>query len=129
MGYKNFQVPKTIYLPVPTLTITIQEYKNAYGIDLLDFFEIDDDTIRLKMSAFKNTNIYLVADGGTFSEGVGVYPVLEKSQSHYDENDPDSYASIICGVYIANNEELSGLSMALSHDDGLDITKAVVYLY
>lgn len=36
MGYKNFQVPKTVYLPCSFVAMTLEEYKNAYGIDLVD---------------------------------------------------------------------------------------------
>ena len=36
MGYKNFQVPKTIYLPCSPVAMTLEEYKNTYGIDLID---------------------------------------------------------------------------------------------
>lgn len=40
MAYENLNVCKEIYLPIPDQTMKRQEYKDRFGIDLKDVFEL-----------------------------------------------------------------------------------------
>lgn len=56
MGYPAFGKVKTIVLPVPGEQMKFTEYKEKYGIDLKEFFEVKENDINLKN--VKNAVIY-----------------------------------------------------------------------
>ena len=58
MGYKMPIVCKELYLPVPYVSMTIKQYKEAYGIDLTPWIKLEDGNIRLIFP--KNTKVYVV---------------------------------------------------------------------
>ena len=43
MGYPIFGKVKTITLPLPAVNMSIEEYKNHYGIDLKPYIELMED--------------------------------------------------------------------------------------
>lgn len=70
MAYKNFQVIKEIYIPVDLNDdgISLDEYKQEYGIDLNELCLFDGGGITLKPKA-KGAKLFIVSEHG-------VYPLI-----------------------------------------------------
>ena len=47
-GYKHVGKIKEVVLPIPSDTITPEEYKKRYGIDLYDLFYVKNKTLKCK---------------------------------------------------------------------------------
>ena len=48
MGYPNFGKVKTVVLPIPNEELTLDEYKEKYGIDLRELVTVSDDYVSLR---------------------------------------------------------------------------------
>lgn len=70
MAYQTPIVCKEVYIPVDLDDdgMTLDEYKQKYGIDLNDFFSFDSGGITLKTEA-KRSKLFIVSE-------YGVYPLI-----------------------------------------------------
>ena len=59
MSYPNFGKVKTIVLPCPDEPMSIEEYKNAYGIDLRGMIVLKDNNIEFKNDILESSLILL----------------------------------------------------------------------
>lgn len=81
MGYKNFQAPKTVYLPCSFVPMTLEEYKNAYGIDLVEELGITiigDTTIDIGSHKLVEYKLVLDDESHNF-DFPRVAPICDKS--------------------------------------------------
>lgn len=72
MGYPQFGNVKTVVIPVPKEDMSVQEYKNAYGIDLRDIVLLDKGLGNLYL---KPNTFYLV----NFNTAVGSSLITNES--------------------------------------------------
>lgn len=88
-GYPNFGKVKTLVLPLPERDISIDEYKDLYGIDLREFIELTDD----KSIQFKDglPNTLVLIDDITLSESsIRLNSVTYTMHKNYIEGNQDA---------------------------------------
>lgn len=92
-SYPPFGKVKTIVLPVPTDELTYSQYKQKYGIDLKDVFEIDADYY-INFKNYRNSNILfdfteVKTITGTVTPNLIPVGCLPSASTVYDEGAED----------------------------------------
>lgn len=133
MGYPYFGKVKTIVLPLPPEQIKFAEYKEKYGIDLKEFFEVKENDINLKN--VKNAVIYfdlsdvngaapvefigeLLPLGGTIYESQSYESKVKTGAIYYRIPHYNSKDNII--------DFIGYISIEISKDEELSIDNAII---
>lgn len=97
MVYSNFGKVKTITLPFTGTEdgLTLDQYKERFGIDLLDIIELKDDFIQFKESRYSNNLILLN------HEYHGIYPAITRIKG-YNSGTSSAYLNM---VYLTFDDE------------------------
>ena len=122
MGYDIFGKSKTIVLPVPGVQgMSLEEYKNKYGIDLKDFIRLDGTRI-----TFNTNHSLILIDGSTYDglllvNGIenAIIPSTDSSLEDYVAGSSDARLTI--GVYNVEEEIVCGISFYLSRNKEFSI--------
>ena len=117
MGYPIFGKVKTLVLPLPNETYSIEEYKNKYGIDLTQFIKLNTNFGQIDFVPQLHTMICLEDIHGYGGEIFGtskIVPALTNSFSQYVSGSQDGI--FILGVYAIGEEALEGLEIRISKD-------------
>lgn len=95
MGYPNFGKVKTIVIPLPSKEMTLEEYKNHFGIDLKNFFKISASEMHFV------SNDYVILDtlesSINFSDGLWglrYQNVLGQTQETYEGGSVDGFVTL-----------------------------------
>lgn len=123
MGYQMPIVVKEIYLPVPYHDMSLEEYKEKFGIDLneiLYFGDITNGNIELKPD-YKYSKVYLLATpeyGEQAQCGILGQCVAPITGFKFNEND------ITCTYKAATEESFGfGIELSIKFDDS---TKEII---
>lgn len=121
MGYKNFQVPKDIYLPIlfeGDGIYTLEKYKESYGIDLKEYIYLDNDDMSIKLD-FGFARLTVVSDSSFSVDTYKVIPVTIIEKTHYESGVADAVA--IVGTYDSASEGNVGLKIYIPKDQDFAI--------
>ena len=94
MGYPNFGKVKTVVLPLTDEALTINEYKEKYGIDLKQFIVLDDGGFITLDNNFLDSTLILIRQ----SKSSGATTPLVPCQKVVTE-----------AAYIADNQQATTL--------------------
>lgn len=121
MGYKNFQVPKEVYLPItPNDDLTCDQYKEKYGIDIKQFIEIREGDIVVNSPSF--TKLYIVLcqhdEGFNFGGERKVVTELESiTESAYISGSSDG--ATVLGSYSNVESAFGGIALCIDKSNDL----------
>ena len=122
MGYKMSIICKELYIPVPTGEyLTLQQYKEKYGIDLKEYLSLDGNYIKCD---FGDAKVYLVSDAFKSVAGSSVVMGRGYGQIEYESGDTDGKLSIT----VDGAGEL-GLVFTIDNSEELSLDNVVVSLY
>ena len=116
MGYKNFQVSKTVYLPLTHGdNLSISEYKKKYGIDLKEYFVISENNIFFKNNINIELRLVLITDDNYIAVPC-CNPIADVSRQSYVSGE----ASAILVIYpvVSVNAEY-GFELSVNYSDEL----------
>ena len=130
MGYKNFQVPKTIYLPISRADedLTLAQYKEKYGIDLKPFIILNGDSLGGSVD-FKfpmNTEIKMVLIDDSYSTTIPAVGNITNVDmvDYYVEGSTDGVTAVL---YSTINESFGwGMNFAIKKETAFNIDNILV---
>ena len=118
ISYPKFGKVKTIVLPIPTSSMSLEEYKDFCGIDLEEFLIIESDTPYLK---FPKNALVLIADTFDVSSSfVKLNNVILTEEQAYDSGADDGYFGIL-GLYNNDEQKYEGLELFIDKDEEFSI--------
>ena len=119
ISYPSFGKVKTIVLPVPSDVLSVEQYKDRYGIDLKDILILDNDAKKI----YVKTNACLfIRDEGGICENFSVYG-LKNSIYHVSCFSIQEYVSgsavaqLVLGIYDFVGESVVGISFTIGESD------------
>ena len=123
MGYKNFQVTKELHLPIgdDDQEITLEQYKEKYGIDLSKYLSIESNYIIFNTPFLEKLYLILMPRSQAYIGSYGkVMTNLELIQiDEYEAGTKDAVS--ILGIYSHDESGYFGIKFSLNKDDELDI--------
>lgn len=128
MSYKPFGKIKNIVFPLPTSAMTIKAYKEAYGIDLMEYIHLDDVNKVIVFTPADNVCIYLAVKDAfksyeSWYSSLGIIPVVKFS--HEMAWNPDDSESAMTSL--GNGEYVLLFSIAHNKDFTLDNLEISAY--
>ena len=126
MSYQNFQVPKTICLPISENdNLTFEGYKEKYGIDLLSIMDvvIDEggDGLIIDVTLPLLTEIKIVSVDGLFCSAMQriIYCEGTTVDSEYEEGSSDGITKL--GAYCGDEGAMFGIRLILPKESDPEI--------
>ena len=129
MGYPNFGKVKTIVLSCCNQDdeISIEEYKNRYGIDLKEFLSVNANKKTLEFKA-KNSMVLVESTtvnlAGMDSTNI-LIPVTRSFMSAHDV-DAGVDAVLILGGYNESESSIYGINFRVPHRKDLNLDNVVI---
>lgn len=122
MGYPQFGKVKDVVLPVPANEpLSLDEYKERYGIDLRDFIEYYPDGVCIRLKNVGGCAFYCsdledgIYDSASYALGHnGLYPCSAFSVYEYDYG--KSHATLKMGTYLINDATLVGIEFIINQN-------------
>lgn len=122
MSYENFGVVKTLVLPIPETEISVDEYKERFGIDLKEYLILQDGLIGFD---FKNCIVYL-SDYKNYVGGIVsgytqnfVFPIACIKYQAWESGSNDGYLQL--GSYDSTQLVVDGLHLFIERDKDFEI--------
>lgn len=123
-AYKNTLVVKKIYLPIEEgEELTLDEYKEKYGIDLRKFIKLNDDKDILTL--FGDVELYLVCKGWEEVFGTSVRQVSTNIVKNAYSSGLQNGVTIL-GV---NPDNEYGIEFYISRDEEFSVDNVIIMEY
>ena len=122
-GYKKFSVAKTIVLPIPEEFISVQDYKDKYGIDLKELVEMVNGHICLNLT----DNIVFLRSpvGETVIEiprfgkaNQPIFPITACKANRYISGSQDG--AYVYGVHSNDTSDIGGIEFRVDNSVDFD---------
>ena len=125
VSYPQFGKVKTIVLPIPANSISLDEYKEKYGIDLREYIYLDGHEIKLK-----NVENALILIDDIDSNLVGsirtLRPIISLGIQQWTSGSLDGSTIFGC-VYNVADEVYEGLELIIDKDDDFTLDNVHVF--
>lgn len=122
-GYPNFGKVKTIVLPCDFREeLTIDEYREKFGIDLREFISLGSIVKDMKFNAPNSLVLISTRSGimeGAYNVNMLVPVTTSSFQVHNSEDQKD--ASLTLGGYNTEENSLYGITFKIKHTDEFKI--------
>ena len=126
MGYPAFGKVKTITLPSPDESLTIEGYKEKYNIDLKDFIELIEGNIKIK-DEILNSSLILVMQSKYLGTTSPLVPVCrERVISSYEAGVSDAITRL-CTTYNVDDEDYWGIELQVVKNGTFDFDHLIIY--
>ena len=124
MGYPAFGKVKTIVLPRPIDEVSLKQYRELYGIDLMKFIDVAGNVVGLKEEIFRNS--LLLTDSPYLQNAL--VPIIEAQSKH--EDDISNLHLIFAKNYGIEDGDVVAYntSLRIFHDDGDVINEDNIYI-
>lgn len=129
MGYPIFGKVKNIVLPCDTSDpLTLDQYKEKYGIDLKEFLVVENNVIKFKAD---NSVIYIQTRNEQGAQAVYgtsfLCPVTSSLITAYESG--QSSAKLMLGVYNNDEQDYCGIGLTIDKDDEYTLDNVKVSYY
>lgn len=128
MAHENFGIVKTIVLPLTIDTLSIDEYKARFGIDLREFISLEGGNL---IFDFKNCAFYLSDCGNELkSQESGflhhmVLPIARYDYGEWASGSTDGYITL--GILDVVESGTYGIVFTISKDDDFVIDNLKIH--
>lgn len=126
MGYPAFGKIKTLTLPIPSQPMTLEEYKERYGIDLLEYVSLSDGGY----INFNAHNSYVLLSETNYENEGGddeivlnctniIIPIASVVVSVWDSGKNDAETKL--GIYNPSDGTMGGLMFSVSKNQSFTL--------